>query len=105
MDLGIQGGVVMRTHISRWTLGVALSIALSVGVTMVATMPAHGQSINGLGQADQQFNRCHFSTLDDGICGDGSHNGGGKVRQWSILSVDPAVGLAPAPCWRGVADE
>ncbi len=95
----------MRAHISRWTLGAALSIAVAVGGTLVAAMPAHGQSINGLGQADQQFNGCHFATLDDGMCGGNSHAGGGTGWQLSILSVEPAVGMVPSPCRRGGGNE
>jgi hypothetical protein len=95
----------MRTRVSRWTLGAALSIAVTVGGAVVGTMPAHGQSITGLGQADQQFNRCHFPTLDDGICGGNSYDGGGKGWQFRIPSVEPAVGLVPSPCRRGVENE
>lgn len=72
----------MHTRISRWGLGVALSIAVTVGGAMFGTMPAHGQPIDGLGQADQTFNRCHTVTSDDDwSCNDHNAEHGGKGRQ------------------------
>jgi hypothetical protein len=73
----------MHTRIFRWALGAALSIAVSAGGAIFGPMPAHAQSITGLGQADQQFNRCRFPTIDDDrTCSDHdhSHEGGGKGR-------------------------
>lgn len=90
----------MRARISRWAVGAALSIAVTLGGALAAVLPAHAQSINGLGQADQQFKRCQFATLDDAMCSAGTVDGGGQGWQLSLPSVEPAVGLVPAPCRR-----
>ena len=95
----------MRARICRWTLDVTLSVALTVGGTMVATLPAQAQAINGLGQAGQQVNRCQFATPDDRICGTSTYGSIGTGWELSTPVVDPAVGVAPAVCRRGVETE
>lgn len=59
-----------------------LSLALAVGGIMLGAVPARGQSITGLGQADQQINLCRGQPiLDAERCGGpGEHEGGGRGR-------------------------
>ena len=95
----------MPARISSWILNATLSVALTLGGTMVATIPAHAQSINGLGQAGQQINRCQVATPDDRICGASTYGSSGTGWQLSTPVVEPAVGLAPAVCPRGVENE
>ncbi len=58
-----------RTRIA-W---VSLAVAVAIGGSALGTTPAHGQSINGLGQADQEFRACRqLMTLDTTICN--NHN-------------------------------
>ncbi len=99
------GGLIVRVRICRWILGATLSAALTAGGITVATMPAHAQSINGLGQAGQQVNRCQVATPDDRMCGASTYGNAGTGWQLSIPVVEPAVGPAPAVCRRGVENE
>ena len=81
-DLTIEGGIIMHALVSRWVLGASLSLAVAAGGAMLGPLPAHAQSITGLGQADQVFNMCRYPTvLDDWSCGDHGKEGGGKGRQ------------------------
>jgi hypothetical protein len=60
-----------------------ISLALAVGGFMLGGVPAHGQSITGLGQADQQINLCHqpLVVLNGENCGShGEHEGGGRGK-------------------------
>jgi hypothetical protein len=59
-----------------------LSLAVAVSWVMLGAAPVHGQSITGLGQADQVLNLCHQPTLITGenCGGHGDHEGGGKGR-------------------------
>ena len=95
----------MRARIGRWILNAALSVALTLGGAMFATTPAHAQSINGLAQAGPHVDRCQFATPDDRICGAGTYGSSGTGWQLSIPVVEPAVGVAPAVCRRGVENE
>jgi hypothetical protein len=95
----------VRARIGRWILNATLTVALTLGGTMLATIPAHAQLINALGQAGQQVNRCQFGTLDDRICGASTYGSGGTGWQLSTPVVEPAVGVAPAVCRRGVENE
>lgn len=60
-----------------------LSLAVAVSGFMLGAAPAQGQSITGLGQADQVLNLCHQPTVINGEnCGShGEREGGGKGRQ------------------------
>jgi hypothetical protein len=60
-----------------------LLLAVAVSGVMLGPVPAHGQSITGLGQADQVLNLCQQPTVISGEnCGShGEHEGGGKGRQ------------------------
>lgn len=99
------GGVSVRARISRWILGATLAMTLALGGAMISAMPAHAQSINGLGQAGPQFSKCQPETLDDGACGASSHQGGGARWQLSNPLPEPAVGFVPTPCRRGPESE
>ena len=59
-----------------------LSLAVVASWVMLGAAPVHGQSITGLGQADQVLNLCHQPTLITGehCGGHGDHEGGGKGR-------------------------
>jgi hypothetical protein len=80
-DLTMEGGI-MHARISRWVVGTSLSFAVAAGGAMLGALPAQGQSITGLGQADQVFNVCYYTTFsDDRSCGDHDHErGGGSGR-------------------------
>ena len=93
----------MQALIARWTLAAALSIAVTAGGAMVAAVPAHAQSVTGLGQADQQFNRCQVLMIGDVVCGDSSHEGAAKGWQLSFAAFEPALGYSP--CRRSGANE
>jgi hypothetical protein len=93
----------MRAPIARRTLGAALSIAVAAGWAMAAAMPVHAQSVTGLGQADQQFNRCQVLLIGDAVCGNTSQEGAARGWQLSIAPFEPAVGHSP--CRRSVANE
>lgn len=95
----------MQARISRWFLGAMVGTTLALGGAVVTVMPAHAQSINGLGQAGPQFSKCQSATLDDGTCGASSHAGGGTGWQESNPLPEPAVGFVPAPCRRGPESE
>jgi len=58
-----------------------------------------GQSITGLGQADQVFNGCQYPTalLDGSSCADHDKEGGGKKRQGSTC---PSDGVVAPVSWR-----
>jgi hypothetical protein len=71
---------------------------------MVATTPAHAQSIT-LGQAGAQVNRCQFANPDDRMCGASTYGNSGTGWQLSAPRVEPAVGMGPAVCRRGVDNE
>jgi hypothetical protein len=60
-----------------------LFLAVAVSGVMLGAGPALGQSITGLGQADQELNLCHQPTVITGEnCGShGEREGGGKGRQ------------------------
>jgi hypothetical protein len=59
-----------------------LSFAVAVIGVVLGTLPAHGQSITGLGQADQVLNLCHQPTVINGEnCGSHGEREGGKGRQ------------------------
>jgi hypothetical protein len=60
-----------------------MSLALAVGGFMLGAAPVHGQSITGLGQADQELNLCHkpLVVLNGENCGSrGEHEGGGRGK-------------------------
>ena len=60
-----------------------ISLALAAGGFMLGAGPAHGQSITGLGQADQELNLCHqpLVVLNGENCGSHSeHEGGGRSK-------------------------
>jgi hypothetical protein len=60
-----------------------ISLALAVGGFMLGSVPAHGQSITGLGQADQQINLCQqpLVVLNGENCGShNEHDGGGRGK-------------------------
>jgi hypothetical protein len=59
-----------------------LSLAVAVSGVMFGTAATHGQSITGLGQADQVLNLCQQPTVITGEnCGSHGEREGGKGRQ------------------------
>jgi hypothetical protein len=60
-----------------------IAVALAVGGSVLGAVPAHGQSVTGLGQADQQINLCNqpLVILNGENCGShNEHEGGGRGR-------------------------
>jgi hypothetical protein len=91
-DLATEGGIIMRVRISRWVLGPALALAVAAGGAILGPSSAHGQSITGLGQADQVFNVCQYpAALLDGFCAVHEKAGGGRKKQVCTGTSDGAA--------------